>query len=131
MQNDYKGRRMDDTSLEIETFFASGSKGNSVVADGNGGFFDRGFYARCGNPADGSFPFFVGPHSNRKKALDAAYGKNRNLVKIARNAAYEDGQYRRSLGKPLLPVPDYNFAGGSEAFKRGYMSEDKALRTGY
>lgn len=40
---------------EYSVFFASGSKGNEVRADGNGSFLKRGYYFRAGGKLRGPF----------------------------------------------------------------------------
>lgn len=72
MRNDNKGRVIVDSTLRIETFYASGARGKEVRADGTGGLLPRGYYAKA--PATG----LVGPVSCRKGAVLAQFLIRRN-----------------------------------------------------
>ena len=66
--NDKKGTVRHDNALELDTYFASGSKGHNVRADGRGGTLQRGYYGQT--PTDG---ILAGPHTCRKDAMQQSY----------------------------------------------------------
>lgn len=52
--------------LVVRVFYASGSKGKSVRADGKGGLLARGWYVRKGDSP------LIGPLKSRRAAEEAA-----------------------------------------------------------
>jgi len=65
MRNDHKGFILHDSANMLTTFFASGSKGNEVRANGRGGRMARGYWASLNSGPS------IGPYTCRKAARNA------------------------------------------------------------
>lgn len=97
--NDAKGTVMHDQLLHIETYYASGRKGASML-ERDGKVLERGYYART---ADGWVPY--GPARTRNEALSQAYDWRERLVRNAKRSTRSQPVQAVEAPEPAKKAP--------------------------